>query len=384
MLVQAQVGLSVLLLVGTVLVSRSFGALTGVDPGFEATGVLSLELVLPPERHGSPEAVGRFHTSLTDQARAIPGVVAATTVNYLPLNHEYATTRVRVAGVESADATAATEATYLRIGPDYFRVMGIPVHQGREFTRDDGAGQRRVAVVNASFARRYWPDGSAIGSVVRIGRTETPYTVVGVAGDSRQVDLAEADREQVFLPMMQQPQTYFRLLARTTGDPRALVSPLTAAVHAVDPLLPVVDVRTLEQVVDDALLPQRSLSLALVIMGGFSLALALLGIYGIVMVYVVDRTREMGIRIALGADERRIARFVLARGLRLAGIGAAIGLVVAFAASLAARGLLYGVEAIDPMTYAIVVVLVIGIAALAGALPARRAARTDALTAIRS
>ena len=151
-----------------------------------------------------------------------------------------------------------------------------------------------------------------------------------------------------------------------------------------DPLLPVVEVRTLEDVVDEALLPQRSLSVALLAMGAFSLALALLGIYGIVMVYVVDRTREMGIRVALGADERRIVRYVMARGLRLAAVGASVGLALSVGASLALRGMLFGIGAGDPLTYATVVALVVGIAALAGVLPARRAARISPLVAMKA
>ena len=384
LMVQGQIGLSVVLLVGVVLVGRSYLALTAVDPGFNPRGVLSLTLVLPEERHAGRDAVARFHAEVRARAAAVPGVSAATTVNYLPLNHEYSTTAVRVAGVASTEGPRPPEASALWVGPDYFAVMQIPVRQGREFTTSDVLGQPRVAIISASLARRAWPDGSALGATVRLGSNDVPFTVVGVVENSRQVDLSEADRDQVFLAQAQQPQSYFRLVVRTAGDPRGILPAMTAAVHDVDPLLPVAEARSLDEVVDEALLPQRMLSLSLVSMGVFSLALALLGIYGIVMVYVADRTREMGIRLALGAGGRRIGREILSRGLRLAAIGASGGLVLSVAAGLALDGMLFGVGAGDPLTYALVVALVVGVAALAGVLPARRAVRISPLIAMRS
>jgi ABC-type antimicrobial peptide transport system permease subunit len=224
----------------------------------------------------------------------------------------------------------------------------------------------------------------ALGATVRLGSNDVPFTVVGVVENSRQVDLSEADRDQVFLAQAQQPQSYFRLVVRTAGDPRGILPAMATAVHDVDPLLPVAEARSLDEVVDEALLPQRMLSLSLVSMGVFSLALALLGIYGIVMVYVADRTREVGIRLALGAGGRRIGREILSRGLRLAVIGASGGLVLSVAAGLALEGMLFGVGAGDPLTYALVVALVVGVAALAGVLPARRAVRISPLIAMRS
>jgi putative ABC transport system permease protein len=384
LMVQAQIGLSVVLLVGTVLVARSFVALTSVDPGFDPKGVLSLQLVLPRERYADAAALARFHAEVTARAAAVPGVTAATTVDYLPLNHESSLVTLRVAGFDDALEPRRPEALLLSVGTDYFAVMGIPVRQGREFTAADGPDQPRAVIISASLAQRYWPDGGALGATVRFARSDVPFTVVGVVANSQQVALADAERDQVFVAEAQQPRTYLRLLSRTSGDPRALTSALTAAVHAVDPLLPIVEVRTLDDVVDEALLPQRSLSLALLAMGGFSLALALLGIYGIVMVYAVDRTREMGIRVALGADERRIVRYVMARGLRLAAVGASIGLAVSIIGSLALRGMLFGIGAGDPLTYATVVALVVGVAALAGVLPARRAARISPLVAMKT
>jgi putative ABC transport system permease protein len=384
LMVQGQIGLSVVLLVGVVLVGRSYLALTAVDPGFNPRGVLSLTLVLPEERHAGRDAVARFHAEVRARAAAVPGVSAATTVNHLPLNHEYSTTAVRAAGVAATEGPRPPEASALWVGPDYFAVLQIPVRQGREFTTSDVLGQPRVAIVNASLARRYWPDGLALGATVRLGSNDVPFTVVGVVENSRQVDLSEADRDQVFLAQAQQPQSYFRLVVRTAGDPRGILPAMATAVHDVDPLLPVAEARSLDEVVDEALLPQRMLSLSLVSMGVFSLALALLGIYGIVMVYVADRTREVGIRLALGAGGRRIGREILSRGLRLAVIGASGGLVLSVAAGLALEGMLFGVGAGDPLTYALVVALVVGVAALAGVLPARRAVRISPLIAMRS
>ncbi len=203
-------------------------------------------------------------------------------------------------------------------------------------------------------------------------------------GDTRQADLTTAGQAQIFLPQAQQPWAYLRVLVRTSGDPQAVAPALTAAIHGVDPLLPATEARPLSQVIDEYLLPQRSLRATLLIIGGFSLWLALFGVYGIVACYVADRRRELGVRVALGADRRCIVRHVMGRGVRLAARGAIAGTVLAAAGAIAARSLLFGVRAADATTYAIVATLVLLVAAAAGWIPARRAARIDPVTAIKA
>jgi putative ABC transport system permease protein len=384
LMVQQQVALSVVLLVAMVLVGRSVAALGGVDPGFDASGVEVLQVVLPAARYSGPPAVAAFQDDVLARVRAVPGVVSAATVNFLPLNHETDYAEVSLSGAAPPPGTRLPEATVLAVSPQYFDVMRIAVLQGRSFTTDDKAGRPPVVIVNASMARRRWPNRSPLGARVQLDDKPDQYTVVGVVANTRQVDLTTAGQEQIFVPQAQDPWAYLRVLARTSGDPRASVPALVAAVHAVDPLLPVVETRPLAEVVNDYLLPQRSLRGTLLVIGAFSLWLALFGIYGIVACYVADRTREIGVRVALGADERRIVRHVMSRGLKLATRGAGAGLLLAIGASFAARSLLFGVGPADSLTYLLVTALVIFVAAAAGWLPARRAARVDPVIAIKT
>jgi predicted permease len=382
-LVEAQVALSVVLLVGTVLVARSFTALGAVDPGFDARGVLALQVVLPNARYADREAVAQFHDAVTERAGVVPGVAAVSTVNYLPLNFEWQPTRFSPDGLPD-DGTPRPEASKLSVGPDYFDVLRIPVRSGRVIARSDRVGQPNVAVINASMAARHWPDRSPVGATMRIEDSDDPVTIVGVVGDTRHVDLADEGRNQIYVPQAQTPWRYHRVIARVAGDVDAARVPLVAAIHDVDPMLPVVEARPLQEVVDQFLLPQRSLSVSLLVLGGFSLWLALFGIYGIVTCFVADRTRELGVRVALGADSTRIVRYVVFRGLRLAGRGAVVGVLLSVGASLAMQGLLFGVGTSDPLTYLLVVGAVVAVAGAAGLLPARRAARVSPLTAMKA
>jgi putative ABC transport system permease protein len=384
LMVQAQVGLSVVLLVAMVLVGRSVAALGGVDLGFQASGVQVLQVVLPTSRYSGPEAIAAFHQAVLAQVRSVPGVESAATVNYLPLNHETDSEPFSLAGAEQPAGARLPEALVLAVSPQYFDVLGIPILQGRDFSADDRAGRPRVIVINSAMAGRRWPGRSPIGADVRIGDRPEPYTVVGVVSDTRQADMTTVGQEQIFVPQAQQPWAYLRILARTIGSPQASSSALAAAVHEVDRLLPVVENTPLSRVVEAYLLPQRSLRATLLVIGGFSLWLALFGIYGIVACYVADRTRELGVRVALGADERRIVRYVMGRGVRLAARGAVAGALLAAGAGFAARSLLFGVGPVDAPTYVIVTAIVVVVAGVAGWLPARRAARINPVTAIKA
>ncbi|MEZ5317982.1 MAG: ABC transporter permease [Vicinamibacterales bacterium] len=381
--VRKQVAFTVVLLVGTLVAARTFARLSTVDPGFETGGVTTMSLVLPVSRYADRAAVARFHADVSDAVRRVPGVDAATTVNYLPLNHETAIVPVSADGPGADAAVRRPEAQSLAVGPEYFRVLRIPIAAGRAFTPADTSDGRPVAVVNDTLARRLWPGRSPVGASLWIEDDVAPRTVVGIVGDTRQVDLGEAAGGQVFLPQAQSPWTYLRVLARGVDGREADLTALRAAVHDVDPLLPIVEVRSLRQVVDDFLLPQRALGAVLLVLGGFSLWLALFGIYGIVTCHVADRRREIGVRVALGADRSRIVRFVVGRGVRLAVHGSVAGLVLAAAGSLAARAFVPGLAVADPLVMLAVVGLIVGVAAAAAFVPARRAARVDPLRAIR-
>lgn len=381
--VQKQVALSVVLLVGTVLVARSFAALDAVDPGFNADGVVTAQMSLPVERYPDRDARARFHRDVRERVGRIPGVLEAATVDFLPLNHENRFDLVTALGQAPPDAGARAQAQVITVSPGYFAVLETPLGAGRDFDPADSADRPRVAIVNRVFERRYWQDRSAVGESFRLDDRPETYSVIGVVADTRQEDLSRAAPAQVFLAQSQAPKSYLRVVARTVGDPTAFSASVAAAVHDVDPHLPVNQRRTLREIVDEFLLPQRSLRVVLLVLGGFSLWLALFGIYGIVSCYVAERTREIGVRAALGASEARLLGDVVGRGMRLAVIGALVGLVLSALGAWALRGVLTGVETGDPVTYVGVGLLVVTVAIAAGLPAARRAARVSPTVAMR-
>lgn len=381
-LVTTQMAVSVVLLAGTLLVSRSYLALSRVEPGFTADEVLSVQTILPRARYESAESRRQFQVQALERVRTVPGVRHAAFVNFLPLNHE-ASPRAFTPPGANADASRLPLAWELTVSEDYFSVLQIPLLEGRTFASHDRTGAAPVVVINLSMARKHWPGRSPIGTTLALDGSG-PHEVIGVVADSRQFDLAEAGREQIFLAQQQRPLAYVRLLVRGDTPPGALTPGVVAALRAVDPRLPLTEIQPLREVVDAFLLPQRSLRVLLLVLGACALGLALFGIYGILACFVAERTRELGIRLAVGANRQQIVRYVVARGVRLAARGTLIGLPVAVGAGYLMRGLVFGVSATDPVSYAAVGVLVMTIAVAASYLPARRAAGISPLVAIRS
>jgi putative ABC transport system permease protein len=269
------------------------------------------------------------------------------------------------------------------VSPAYFDVMRIPVRGGRRFSSDDRGGRLPVVVINESMARRHWPAGDALGRAILVEGRTAPVTIIGIVADTKHWDLAENGKAQMYFPLAQEPVTYLRVLARVNGSPGLAAPGVVAAIHRVDPLLPVTEIQPLERVVNEFLLPQRSLRTVLLVSAAFSLGLAILGIYGIVACFVSERVRELAIRSALGARPLAIVRLVTGRSLRLVLRGAAVGVPLAVAAAYALRGLLFGVGIGDPVTYLLVAALVVGVALLAAFLPARRAAAIGPSAVIR-
>lgn len=378
-----QVALTVVLLVGTLLVGRSVSALNSVSPGFNAQGVLSVQTILPASPYESLDAVRAFQDQAYTAVRAVPGVTSAAFVDYLPLNHERDERQFEVPGQTLPTGQRKPAASTLVVSADYFDVLRIRLESGRVFSVEDRAGRTPVAVINASMAARYWPGLSPVGRALSIEHINAPVTIVGVVADSLQVDLAEQGQPQLFLPQAQHPQRYLRLLTRTTGDSAAMAKAVSAAIHTVDARLPITEIQPLQAVVAEFLLPRRVLRAGLMVLGVFSLALGVFGIYGIVACFVSECTREIGIRAALGADRARIVRLVTGRGLRLAFGGAAVGLPLSLLLAYLLRGLLFGVGIGDPFTYGVVGGGIIVVAIIASAVPARRASRIDVVTAMK-
>jgi predicted permease len=383
-LVVVQVALSLVLLVGSGLLARSFAELIRVDPGFDPGGTLTFRVGLYGDAYDD-DAVVAFAGDLRDRLTGLPAVEAVGMVDALPLGQETNQGPVRFLGApgNTGDDDADRPLVDLFFAtPGYVEAAGLRVLDGRGFDQRDEGDGAPVALIDDVLADRFFPDGSAIGS--RIATGIDTATIVGVLDQPRFYDIRSDDRGQVFLPHASNPLPGLRVAVRVGGgDPMALMPAARAAVAELDPGLAVAEVRTLDGIVADALGDER---LNLELVTAFALAallLSALGIYGVVANTVVRRLPEIGVRMALGAEAGRVARMVLAQGLRLVSVGVVVGLAGAWAASRSVAALLYGVEARDPLTFAGVATLLAAVGALAAWVPARRATRVDPAETLR-
>jgi putative ABC transport system permease protein len=379
-----QVALSLVLLVGSGLLARSFAELVRVDPGFDAEGTLTFRVGLPGNRYGDLEAV-QFERSLRERLAALPGVGAVGVVDALPLGLETNQSPVRSEGAPGNTGDPETDmvlADLFYATPGYERAAGLRVLEGRGFREGEGGDGPAVALVDDVLASHFYPGGGAVGSPLSTGSDTA--TIVGVVDQARFYDVRYDDRGQVYLPNAENPVYGMRVAIRTDGgDPLDLAPAARSVVAELDGGLAVSEVRTLEGIVDDAL-GQERMNVGLV--AAFSLAALLLsglGIYGVVANAVVRRRPEIGVRMALGAEAGPVARMILGQGMRLVLVGVALGLAAAWLASRFVASLLYGVEPRDPMTFAGVAALLVVAGALAAWVPARRATRVDPVEALR-
>ena len=385
-LVVGQMALSLALLVGAGLMIRSLFELQRVDTGFGADSALTMTLVLPERKYAENEQKVAFHRRVIEEARRLPGVESAATVDYLPLNHEYAIAEFNIEGREPGSSEKALTANALSISPDYFSAMGISILNGRAFADYDDAKSQKVAIINESMASRFFPDSDSVGRSLIIkseNKQDQAATIIGVVGNTRQVELAEGFQPQIYLSQYQSPKRYFRLIIRTEGDPSTIASTARRAVWEVDGSLPIAEVKTVKAVVEEFLLPQRTLAVTMLFLAAGALILAMAGIYGVMSYFVSRRTREIGIRMALGAQSSDVIRMVMRQGLRLSIAGVAAGIAIAFLLAKVMSGMLYGVSVTDPVTFAGVSLLLAGVAMLACYIPARRATKVDPTVALR-
>ena len=375
---------------------RSFERMRGVDPGFDPDGLLTARLELSPVRYESNESIRAFFERLVERVEAIPGVGAAAVVKALPM-----------AQPEIGDWSFLREGRFSlppkqedwnlsywqAVGPGYFETMQMPVLQGRGIEAGDRAGTPQVAVVNRTLARQAWPGEDPIGQRLLMGggATDSVYrTVVGIVGDVRHRGLDAEPRPEIYLPHAQfpagsgTPLRTMRLVLRTEGNPGALTAPLRAAVAELDPDIPLTEVQTMEQALGVWAAERR---LTMLIVAGFALlalALGAVGVYGVMAHLVTQRTREIGIRIALGAVPREILRLVLSQGVRLAVLGIAVGLLGALAASRLLTRLLFQTAPTDTTTFVATAAALALVAVAASLIPAVRAVRTDPVDALRA
>lgn len=391
-LIVAETALAVVLLVGAGLLMRSFLALAAVDLGFTPARVQTFSLSLPEARYATPEARATFVDTLLSRIDAWPHVEAAGAVFGLPLtNFGYVISMSTLDGRRLDDQEQDERSLQVRVAtPGYFRAMGIPVRRGRLFDGSDRRGAPAVVIVNETAAGRLWPGDDALGHAftlgTRLGQGGPPVggSVVGVVGDVRDGGPASTVRPTVYVPHGQFPTSFLTVTVKAAGEPGGLVEPLGQLLADLDPALPMFRVRTMEQLAADAVARPRLFLTLLGVFAAAAVLLAAIGINGVLAHGVNQRTREIGLRLALGADRGRVLRMVVGQALALALAGLGLGLLLAIGLSRFLRGLLFGVEPADLPTYLAVAVALASVALLASVVPAVRAASVDPIAALRS
>jgi putative ABC transport system permease protein len=385
LLVCGEVGAAVLLLIAALLLVRSMWALNRVDPGFRTTAIVSARISPPEKRYASATTIVPFVDEVLRRVRAIPGVEAADAVDHLPLSRGVRRIAMRIEGqFEDLRASLPMVDHHQTVTPGYFSTMSIPLVAGRPFGDDDRAGAPDVALVSESFARHFWPQGDAIGKRIGYPWPSEWVTIVGIVRDAKIDSLTGTSEEAVYRPFKQAPVAALSLVVRSRTDSRALAPALRNAVAQIDRGTPVSGVETMRSVVDRSAARQSFTMLLLSLFAGIALLLGVIGIYGVMSYAVAQRTREIGVRMALGASPGDAKRMILREGLSLASIGIVAGVLAAMLSTRALSGLLYGVTAMDPLTFSAVPVGLVVIALLASYLPARRATRVDPMAALRA
>jgi putative ABC transport system permease protein len=391
--VVAEIALALVLLAGAGLMLKSFWRLQAVETGFKPDGVLTLRMLLPFTTHPQTSQRAAFFGQVLERIRALPGVSAAGAVSRIPMapgNNSGTVTAENPAVGPAMNPNAPQVETEMRwASPGYFQTMGIALLSGRDFNEADLEGKLPVAIVDESFARRFYPNEDPIGKRIKRGNaqsTRTWKTIVGVVRAVRNQRLDATSLPQAYFPVLQEADEMFNLsfaVRSSRGDPVALAQSVRAAVLAVDRNQPVFDVRPLRQIVADSIAVRRLALLLLSVFAIVALLLAAAGVYGVIAYAVTQRRHEIGIRMALGATAGGVQRLVLRQGLALAAIGVVIGLGAALALTRVMGSLLYEVSATDPVTFAAIVALLTAVALAACYVPARRATKVDPMIALR-
>jgi putative ABC transport system permease protein len=383
-LVVAQLAFSVLLLIGAGLMLKSLWALQRIDLGFDAAGVLTARIAIAERPYDTQERIDLFFDRVLSKTRALPGVEHAGIIRSLPIGSVIGDSGMRVEGYMPPPGQNA-KGDWQVATTGALEALGERLIRGRLFTAADTSTSPPVVLVNETLAATYWPNQDPIGRRVKFGGDQMPWaTIVGVVGNVRHNGI-EAPVKGKFYRLYSQFNQLRNgtMVVRTTGDPAALAGPLRAVVREVDPSVPLAAVRTMDEVIDTALTSPRLTGSVLVAFGGVAIVLSALGLYGLLVYLVSERTREIGIRVAIGAQRGQIIARVLGQGVRLATIGAGLGLLLAFAWTRTLQGLLHGVTAVDPATFIGVPLVLVGVAIVASFIPARRAASVDPIRALK-
>jgi putative ABC transport system permease protein len=382
-LVVAEVALAVAITTGAGLLLRSFVSVTNVNPGFETTKLLTWQMNLPQHLTSGGDRLA-FYRDFFARMEALPGVVAVGGTTRVPLGSTSVTTSVQIEG-RPVPAAELPEVQFRRAMHNYFEAMGIPIRRGRNFDPKDGPTAPPVAVINETMARRLFANQDPIGQHVRTGPGASgPWTtIIGVIGDVRHGGLEEEPQPELYITYLQGPPVAPFIVLRTIGDPAALAETVRAEARNIDKNLPLYDVRTMTTLRSDSVATRRFILLIVGAFGALALGLAAIGVYGVMSLIVSERTREVGVRLALGAEPARLLGMIVWQAAKLAGIGVALGVVIALPMAPLLNNQLYGIESLDPATFISVPAVLLLIAAIAALVPARRAMRVDPVTALR-
>jgi putative ABC transport system permease protein len=382
-LVMIEFALSVVLLVGSGLLMRSFANLLSVDTGFRPGHVLTARILLPGS-YNNPRTIA-FFREMTQRLESVHGVISASAVTFKPFGGIRPGTGFTIENRPQPGPGQMPVTDVRAVRPKYFQTMGIPLLRGRDFTDADGSTDHPLFIINQSMAARYWPDEDPIGRriTVDMGAHAAPGEIVGIVADTRDQKLEGQTGPTVFYPHPALPIGYMSVVVRTSGDPNALRGAIVQAAHSIDPQQPVVDIQSLDQMLERSVADRRFQMLLLAIFAGLAMGLAAVGIYGVISYSVAQRTNEIGIRMALGARRADVMRLVAAQGVAILAGGLILGLGGAVALTRTVSTLLYQVKPLDLPTFGGAVLLLAIVAAVATVAPARRASRVDPLVALR-
>ena len=384
LLVISEVALSLVLLIGAGLLIRSYQRILSSNQGFNPNNVLAMRLSLPATKYPTPDSITAFHKRAGELLEAVPGVESAAATYSLPMSTvAFAWEPIVIEGYVPRTAHDSIISNVRIVSPGYFRALGIPLVQGRLFDERDRKGEPETVIVDEALAERFWPNENPLGKRIQRGGSDSWRTVVGVISDAKQYSSEKEPPIAVYYPFLQVAARNMYLVIRTTSDPLQMSASITREIQTIDPELPVFDVNSMEQRLHESLARRRFSMILLSVFAVFALFLAAIGIYGVMAYSVNQRTHEIGIRMALGAQRKNIIQLVIRQAVTLVSLGLATGLAGAFALTRVMASLLFGVSATDRFTFVIVSVVLGGTALLASFIPARRATKVDPMIALR-
>jgi len=389
-----EVTLALPLLIGAGLMLRSSLLLQNIDRGIDLRNVLTAQISLPKAKYITPQQTATFYHETLQRIQSDREVQSVSAVNFLPLTNFGDATRLTIEGRTPSALEQETTASYRVIDPNYFRTLSIPLLRGRYFTDQDNDESHGVVMINQTMAHRHWPDADPIGKRIkpqfpaanvpwRPATTNTWLTIIGVVGDVKETGVNEEQSAEIYLPYLQNPSSLMNLLVRSTSDPLRLVPAVRSQVLAVDGDQPIYNIETMENVFGKSIAAPYVITSLLTIFAAVALLLAAIGVYSVMSYSVAQRTYEVGVRMALGAQQQHVLRMILGDGLRLVLIGVGLGVIMAFGVTRVISNLLFGVSATDPQVFLGVPLLLIAVAMLATYVPARRALKIDPLVALR-